>query len=211
MKHIRSSALSLAVFVSLTTGACALGEAPAQDAPATEAPSTEAPTPVVDSVFPMDVMLTRFRADIPEVRTMTSGANDRDALVARVVRALQEADTSAFEPMTVKLTEWAWLYFPTSAQARPPYELPPGMAWLQVQQGNRVGVLRALERFGGQRLDYRGYTCAPEPTVEGENRLWVGCLVTVGRDGEEPVRIRLFSAILERNGRFAVLSFANDF
>ncbi|HKJ01811.1 MAG TPA: hypothetical protein VJ997_05130 [Longimicrobiales bacterium] len=196
----------LAFALILTAVACSPGETPDESAP-----SAEAPTGVVDSVFPMDVMVARFRAEIPEPGRLSGGAHSRDALVEGVVRALEEADTLAFERMAVTLPEWAWLYYPTSAQARPPYELPPGMAWLQVQQGNRTGVLRALERFGGQALDYRGYACGAEPTLEGENRVWVGCLVTLGRDGEEPTPVRLFSAILERDGRFAVLSYANDF
>jgi hypothetical protein len=159
----------------------------------------------------MDVMLGRFRAEIQEPEGFAGAADSRDALVARVVRALELADTAAFEEMAVTLPEWAWLYFPTSVQAQPPYELPPGMAWLRVQHDNRTGVLRALGRLGGRTLDYRGHTCEPEPAVGGDNRVWVGCLVTLGRDGEEATPIRLFSAILERNGRFAILSYANDF
>lgn len=209
MTHIRPPipTLSLLLALALNAGSCTRGDT----APADDRTEVQTPAPVVDSVFPMEMMLARFRADIPEVPAMTSGAGDRDALVTTVVQALQEADTSAFEPMTVTLGEWAWLYFPTSLQAQPPYELPPGMAWLQVQQGNRVGVLRALERFGGQALDYQGYACSPEPTVEGANRVWVGCLVQLGRNGEEATPVRLFSAILERDGHFAILSFANDF
>jgi hypothetical protein len=173
--------------------------------------ATAQPAGVVDSVFPMSVMLERFRAGIAEPAGLTSGADGRDALVEAVVRAMEASDTAAFERLAVSMAEWAWLYFPTSVQAGPPYELPPALAWFQLQEGNRIGLLRALERLGGRKLDYRGYTCDPEPTVEGVNRVWIGCMVTLGRDGEEPAPVRIFSAILERDGRFAILSFANDF
>ena len=196
----------LVLLAAILGTACAPGDAPEAAGSAPGAPAN-----VVDSVFPMDVMLTRFRADIPEATAVSGGTETRDALVAGVVDALQNADTMAFESLALPLAEWAWLYYPTSAQAQPPYELPPGMAWLQLQQANRTGVLRALERLGGQSLGYQGYTCDPEPTVEGENRLWIGCLVTLVRSGEEPMAIRLFSSILERDGRFVVLSYANDF
>jgi hypothetical protein len=173
--------------------------------------STAEPAGVVDSVFPMSVMLDRFRAGMAEPAGLTSGADSRDGLVEAMVRAVEARDTAAFAPLTVSMAEWAWLYFPTSVQAGPPYELPPALAWFQLQEGNRIGLLRALERLGGRKLDYRGYTCDPDPTVEGANRVWIGCLVTLGRDGEEPAPVRIFSAILERDGRFTILSFANDF
>ncbi len=128
-----------------------------------------------------------------------------------VVDALAANDTAAFEALAVDRAEWAWLYFPSSTVARPPYELPPALAWFQLQERSRRGVLRALRELGGHRLDFSGYACAPEPNQEGENRLWTGCAVAIARDGGDPVTLRLFGAILERNGRFAVLSFTNDF
>jgi len=204
MKRARIPFLALAA--ALAVGACAPGDQ-------TDAGETapEAARGVVDSVLPMPVMMERFRTGLPEPTRLAGGEDSRDALVERVVRALAEADTAAFEGFTVGLSEWAWLYYATSAQARPPYELPPGLAWVQLQENNRKGVLRALERLGGKALDYRGYACDAEPTVEGENQVWIGCLVTLGVDGGEPTPLRLFSALLERDGLLKVLSFANDF
>ena len=166
---------------------------------------------VIDSVLPMPVMLQRFRQDLPEVTELHGKLTDRDTLVRRVVAALETNDTLAFERVAVNRAEWAWLYFPTDVLARPPYELPPGLAWFQLQEENRKGVLRALRTFGGHQLDYQGYRCATAPTVEGENRVWTGCSVALGVDGAAPADLRLFSAILEREGRFLVLSYANDF
>lgn len=206
MNHAPRTTAALILALALAVGCCAPWDAPRGGG------TSARPSPsVIDSVFPIDVMLDRFRVDIPEARELSSGASSRDSLVERVVRALVGADTLAFEELTVDLSEWAWLYYPTSAQALPPYELPPGMAWLQVQQNNRTGVLRALQRLEGQALEYQGYSCDPDPTVEGENTIWVGCLVTLARADQGPTAIRLFSSILERNGQFAVLSYANDF
>ncbi len=184
------------------------GRTPPSDSLAAAEPSAGV---VVDSVLPMDVALDRFRADLPEARTLKSGAATRDGLVRGVVDALAASDTSAFETLAVGRAEWAWLYFPSSSVARPPYELPPALAWFQLQERNRRGVLRALRELGGHALDYRGYTCDPEPTDEGANRLWTQCVVTIGRDGQSPVTLRLFGAILERDARYAVLSYTNDF
>jgi len=166
---------------------------------------------VVDSVLPMPVMLDRFRAGILEPTRLASGADSRDGLVRDVVRALETADTASLARLTVGLAEWAWLYFPTSVQAHPPYELPPGLAWFQLEEGNRRAVLRALDRLGGSALEYHEHTCPRDPAAEGDNRVWTGCLVRVTRPGGEPSDLRLFSAILERDGRFAILSWTNDF
>jgi hypothetical protein len=166
---------------------------------------------VVDSVFPMEVMLSRFREGIPETRTLRGGVEDRDSLVARVVRALDAQDTLAFEAVGIDLGAFAWLYYPTAVSAQPPYELPPGVAWFQMQEENRKGVFRALRELGGRRIEYVGHRCAQEPAVEGDNRIWTQCRVTLRVDGGEPASVRLFSSILEREGRFVVLSYANDF
>jgi len=205
-------------FAFLLTALMACADAPrggsaggGEESTRADTASTSQPTGVVDSVFPMSVMLDRFRAGIAEPARLTSGADSRDALVEAVVRAVEARDTAACESLAIGMAEWVWLYFPTSAQASPPYELPPALAWFQLQEGNRKGLLRALQRLGGAKLDYGGYTCDPEPTIEGMNRVWIGCMVTLGRDGEAPSAVRLFSAILERDGRFAILSFANDF
>ena len=175
-------------------------------------PSGEnAATDIIDSVLPIDVVLDRFREDLPQPEGLRGGADDRDTLVHLIIDALRTSDTTAFARLAVSRAEWAWLYYPTNVLARPPYELPPALAWFQLQEGNRKGVLRALRELGGHTLDYRGYRCDAEPVREGENHLWTGCTVTLGRDGAEPVTLRLFSSILERDGRFAVLSYANDF
>ncbi|MFO7260624.1 MAG: hypothetical protein DIU52_005690 [bacterium] len=170
-----------------------------------------APAAVVDSVLPMEVALERFRSGLPEPERLESGASDMETLVRRVVDALVRNDTLVFERLAVNRAEFAWLYFPTTRVAQPPYELPPALAWFQMQQRSRRGVFRALAEFGGVPLQYRGYRCDPEPTVEGGNRIWIGCRVELARPGGEPAAVRIFGAVLERDGRFAILSYDNDF
>lgn len=167
---------------------------------------------VVDSIIPMDEALTRFRVGLTEPTGLAGGADSRDELVSSVIHALEAQDTLAFEELAVSRAEWAWLYFPTNVLSKPPYELPPALAWFQLQETNRKGVLRALRELGGHELDYRGYSCSPEPTIEGDNRTWTGCVVTLRRDDDtDRVTMKLFGAIVERDGRFAVLSYDNDF
>jgi hypothetical protein len=211
MRAERKIALGLAC--AFACGACA-GEAEWEPPVETEAAAVPASSPdagaVVDTVLPMDVMLARFRAGLSDPTRLEHGAETRDALVARIVSALQASDSAAFEAIAVDRAEFAWLYFPTAPIARPPYEVPPGLAWFRIQEGNRKGVFRALREFGGLRLELLGYRCDSDPRVEGDNRIWVGCTLDLAREGEK-LSIRLFESILERDRRFAVLSFANDF
>ncbi|MCG6956807.1 MAG: hypothetical protein LJF04_12530 [Gemmatimonadetes bacterium] len=195
-------ALPLMVFLAACDSAASRSEA---------TPQTDTVKHVVDSVIPMGMAMDRFRAGLAEPSGLRNDTDSRDALVRQVMQALQDNDTTAFENLAVNRAEWAWLYYPTNVQYKPPYELPPGLAWFQLQETNRRGVLRALRELGGHDIDVRDYTCDPEPTLEGDNKIWTGCRVTLSRDGGDPVTIRLFGAILERGGRFEVLSYDNDF
>src|SRR5262245_57215802 len=130
---------------------------------AAPAADTQQVASVVDSVFPMDVMIARFRKGIPEVKELTSGAPTRDSLVKQIVSAFARQDTATLVKSTVNLAEFAWLYFPTSINAKPPYELDPGLAWFRLQESDRTGVLRALRQFAGHKLQYHSYTCNEQP------------------------------------------------
>lgn len=166
---------------------------------------------VVDSSLPMPALLERFRRGVPRVEALRGSVTTRDELVRRVVAAIAQRDTATITAATVDLAEYAWLYFPTTRVAQPPYEVPPALAWFQVQEKNRRGALRAMRELGGHRVVLRGYHCDEMPTIEAENRVWTGCAVTISRDGETRAELELFGAILERGGRFEVLSYQNDF
>jgi hypothetical protein len=197
------------LYVGMLAGSCfftACTERP-RDAAAATPPAAG----VIDSALPMDVLLARFRRDVPEVKNLRSNVASRDELVRRVIAAMGVGDTASLERVAVSLSEYAWLYFPTATVAKPPYEVPPALAWFQVQEKNRRGALRALRELGGHRVELQSYHCDASPTIEDQNRLWTGCAVTLSRDGATPVTIRLFGAILERAGRFEVLSYENDF
>jgi len=166
---------------------------------------------VVDSAFPMDVQIERFRRGTPQVTHLRSDITSRDSLVRSIIAGLARSDTAALERLAVNVAEYAWLYFPTTKVAQPPYEVPPALAWFQVQEKNRRGALRALRELGGHRITFKSYHCDAEPAVEGQNRIWSGCVATFSRDGAAMVDLKLFGAILERSGRFEVLSYQNDF
>ena len=166
---------------------------------------------VVDSVLPMPVMLERFRADIPVAPdSLRNGASSPEALVGEVLRRVEASDTLGLERLAVDRAEFAYLYYESSPLSRPPYELPPAVMWFRQQQENRIGALRLLRELGGRPLGPWVLVCEEAPVTQGENRVWSGCRVRVG-PGESSRDLRLFGAILERDGRFKVLSFGNDY
>lgn len=164
----------------------------------------------VDSARPAARALAQFRQGLPETRELGGGfATNRDSLVARFVRALERADTTAFSPMMLSRAEFAWLYYETDPQAKPPYELPPEVMWMQsIQQGER-GIGRALARFGGRPLAYQGFAC-DRHAPRGPITVWTGCSVSVLGEGGQRVSVQLFGGIVERGGRYKLLSYAND-
>ena len=169
------------------------------------------PSIVVDSILPSGEALRRFQSRLTRVTELDFAAPTRDDLVVRFFDALESADTAGLRALLVSKAEYAYLYFPTSVYSRKPYELPPDIAWLLSEQNNVKGLTRMTRRLGGTSLDYRGYDCAVNVT-ESENRFWRSCDVSyTDPTTGEMVKKRLFGAIMERDGQYKFLSYANDF
>lgn len=174
----------------------------APDAPA--APPAARSAVVVDSIFPPEEAMRRFRAGLPEVDSLSGGAASRDELVRRFVRAVEKQDTSELRTLLLNRAEFAYLYFPTSRFARPPLRTDPALLWFQMQMNSEKGIVRLLRRKGGTDAGFRGHTCEDAPVVEGENRLWERCAVQVA-DGDD----RWFGTVIERRGRYKMVGYAN--
>lgn len=125
--------------------------------------------------------------------------------------AVQSKDASKLASLAVTPAEYAWLIYPTSEHVTGPMAQAPQLAWYMLSNTSDVGQHRLLDRLGAVDLKVTGSACAPTPVRQGENRIWHDCVVIrAGDDGRE-VRQRLFGSIIERDGRWKVLSFANGF
>jgi hypothetical protein len=163
----------------------------------------------VDSFVPREVALEQFREGGTRVTELAHAEKTRDALIRAFVHALERRDTAGFRRLIVSRDEFAWLYYPTSAQGLPPYSLNPDLMWFMlVEQGNQ-GLRRALNRLGGKHLAYVGYHCEGTALSEGENTLWGPCLVRLEQAPGDTAEVRLFGPILQRGGRFKFLSYSN--
>ena len=164
----------------------------------------------VDSGVSRETELARFRDSLAEPAALSGGAASRDALVRAFIRALEARDTSALSALLLTRAEFAYLYYPTNPEARPPYNLSPALMWFMGEGRSRRGLSQALEQRSGQQLRYAGYSCAASQR-QGENTVWTGCTVRHHQAGAGGGVIdeMLFGPIIERGGRFKFVSYAN--
>lgn len=175
--------------------------------------SVELPMPatVVDSAITVEEALRRFRADLAgKPARLSGGAASRDELVHRFVRAVEEQDTASLRDLVLTRAEFAYLYYPFSRYTRPPMEMEPGLVWFLTQQNSEKGITRVLRRVGGQQLGFAGYQCGSQTVRQERNVLWTGCELDLTMAPTDFQARRLFGTIIERDGHFKLLSYAND-
>jgi hypothetical protein len=198
-----------AAIASTVLLAAACGADTANTALSQAEPSAQAG--VVDSIFPVEEALRRFRATLPyEAGELENAAASSDELVQRFVVALEAADREALVRLVMNRSEFGYLYYEHTCYTRPPFELPPEVLWFQMQNRSGRGLTRLLDRLAGEPLGYLGYHCPEAAREEGPNRLWPDCMVRITSPQGESVEARLFGSILERDGRFKFVSYANE-
>jgi hypothetical protein len=165
---------------------------------------------VVDSILPVEEELRRFREGLPEMTTLAGGTHTRDELVERFLDVLERNQLEALAPILLTRSEFGWLYYPHTMYTKEPYRLSPELLWFQVQNTTASGLQRLRSELAGRPLHATGHRCEDEPTVEGPNRIWKDCVVTLDPPNRDPIQLRLFGSILERFGVFKFVSFAAD-
>ena len=166
---------------------------------------------VVDSAISTDEALRRFRVGLAPVAHLAGGAPSREALVRAFVRALERGDTAALRRMEISRGEFAYLFYPSSIYTHPPFEQSPEIVWMLQRAQGGSGYARLVARYAGRSLAYRGLSCPNEPAAQGANRLWGDCVIRYTRTQGDTATGRLFGVILERDGRFKFVNYANDF
>jgi len=191
--------------------ACGSGEKPAAVAADTSRPWAK-PGDKVDSILPMPELVRRFRVGLVEPTELEGGAASRDALAKRFIGAIATRDTAALRGMLLSRAEFAWLMFPDHRYAEPPYELDPGIFWLQITAENSKGVERVLQRYGGRPLTFEQLTCGVDTLqmLRGPTTIWGPCRVRY-RTADSTITRQLFGSMIERNGRVKLVSYNNEF
>jgi hypothetical protein len=207
-----------ALFILAIT-ACANGQAAAVDSARDDSlalarqdsVNRAQPGYIVDSILPVEEQLRRFRSSITDTVHALDGAPSRDALVRSFVVSLASADTAALADLTISRAEFAWLVYPDSPLSAPPYQQAIDIVWLRHAAASSSGLSRLLSRIGSRPLELESWRCSDQPTIEGSNRIWSDCVVTFSAAGAQPTTLGLISSIIERHGRFKILSYANAF
>lgn len=154
--------------------------------------------------------LSEFRSGMAETAELSGGVPSLDSLGRAVAMAMMASDTARLTALTLSKAEFAWIYYPTNAQARPPYDVAPVTLWMMVDLGSRKGLGRATERVSGKALTYQGLTCDAQPSVEGENRVYGPCSMRLTDARGTVSEGRILSKVIERHGQWKVVSFANN-
>lgn len=199
LDHIRHQlSLVAGCVIALWGGGAACG---------TEAGARHAET-VVDSIIPRDEALARFRSGSRIVAALEGGAASRATLVRTFMVALGASDTAQLRRLALSRDEFGWLYYPTTSQSLPPYDLAPGLMWSLLELHSGRGLRSALAAYGGRSPVYVGHACDPQASHEAANVVYGPCTVRVAV-GADTVEQRLFGLIIERDGRFKFVSYAN--
>jgi len=168
---------------------------------------------VVDSALPPAEELRRFRDAIggAPATTLTGGSASREALSRRLVLAVARRDTTDLRAMALSAREFADLVYPSSPYSRPPYRQAPAFMWAQLMRPSVTGFGRLMRDRGGVRYEYNGVLCRATPATEGANRVWTGCSLWLVGPARDTVTEQWFDSIIERDGRFKIVSYANHF
>lgn len=171
---------------------------------------TSGDTAVTDTVFSREVALERFRAGLAPVESLAPVAQSRDDLVGRFMRAVETSDSAALGELLLSRAEFAWLFYPTSHQGLPPYDVTPDLMWDLLSRQSDRGIGYLLRTIGGRETGYLDYACPEAPAVEGGNRVWGDCTIRRAHSPGDTVAARLTGPILERDRRFKFVSYTNE-
>jgi hypothetical protein len=141
---------------------------------------------------------------------LAGGAGSADSLVRSFVRAVERRDTAALRTLIIAPAEFAYLFYPTTPQGLPPYDLEPALMWDLLERQTEAGAGATLSRLGGKPMRMLDWSCGDSARVEGENRVWGPYLIRHLHGPGDTVAERLTGPILERGGRFKFVSYTND-
>ena len=167
------------------------------------------------TVVSMDTVLAgalaRFREGLVPTDTFRHASSSAEAAVREFARLVERSDTAGLARLHLSRGEWAWLVYPESRWARPPYRQRPDVAWTLIVERSNGALARLLERRGDRPLRITAWRCDAVPQREGRTTYHGGCAVTYRDERGGQMTERLFSSIVERDGRFKIGSYSNQF
>ncbi len=168
---------------------------------------------VIDSILPVEEMLRRFKAKVggTPVTALQNASPTRDALVARFMKAVAASDSSELRAMALNAREFADLVYPESPNTKPPYKEDPALMWMTIQNPSQSGYIRLVRRTEEIPTKLVDYHCDGKTETQGQNTFISGCILRLnGKDGVTTSH-RYFGSIIERDHKFKIVSYRNEF
>jgi len=163
---------------------------------------------VVDSIFPPEEMLRRFQKEAgPVVTSLSGGAPSMDSLLRAYWTHLVSQDTLAMTPLVASQAEFAYLYYPASAEL--PNGVPPAISWLMLSSNGGRGLTRALRDAAEADRTLIGTTCQPLVLEAGDAKI-IGPCGAIRRRGASTDTLWFVKHVIEHRGIFKLMSFANE-
>jgi hypothetical protein len=164
---------------------------------------------VVDSILPPEEALRRFQAEAGgrPPAALSGGERSTDALLRRYWATLVRGDSLALAPIVLSKLEFAYLYFPESAE--PASGLQPQISWLLLESNSGRGLTRALRLAAASDSTLLGTTCVNGTVEAGRNTILGPCAIIRSRNAR-PDTVWISTHVLQRDGVFKLMSFANE-
>jgi hypothetical protein len=130
-------------------------------------------------------------------------ATSTEELARAVVGALNDADKETLHTLRAGREEYVNILYP----AFPKTAFDADFAWNNLNRKCVVGVDKWVRRFGSRNLDFVGIRFErPTETYEGL-RLHRGTVLTVRVPDGETRDLKILGSVVEREGRFKLLSY----
>ncbi len=165
---------------------------------------------IVDSIFPPEETLRRFRADFSGAppTSLDGSMRSRDDLLRRYWRILTSGDTTGAGALVLTKREFAYLYLPASPEFKA--GMPPQIAWLLLERSAPTAFSKAREVAVTRRTGaVVGTTCPPVVgALPGELQVFGPCGVII-RSGASRDTMWIASRVVAHRGIVKLLSHAN--
>lgn len=145
--------------------------------------------------------------DVPtDTDAWTDGLDSPSYVAQSVIDALNDGQTDALHKLRVNEDEYLSWVWPEFSASQPPMNFPGELAWANLNKTSFVGVQDAIASYSDSELtlvDIRiGHT-----EGYGKFRLLQDNILVVRKiDGEE-LNLRFLGSIVERDGRYKLLSY----